>query len=158
MGTKIFKSVWLVLFFLITSSVINAQTGLSTFDNDDRRTKKSKDEPDSSLVDFSTYLFFNSLFDGNEFNYRRALRESRKNPVTISLGSSSIPSTELLKIFKKAANKADDSDAFRRILYKKNKNLENLLTDSEVEQVYSTFRGVTFNGYLAELRLALGEE
>ncbi|MEM6892213.1 MAG: hypothetical protein AAF554_00895 [Bacteroidota bacterium] len=112
-------------------------------------------KPYETLEDYTTYLLINSMVTGDNFKYRRALNESRKNPIIISIEGTTIQSTELLKFFKKAARKADDLEAFRKILSKENGNLENNLSYGQIKQLYTSFRSTTINGYFDELRLAL---
>ncbi|MEO1031198.1 MAG: hypothetical protein AAFX55_07320 [Bacteroidota bacterium] len=110
-----------------------------------------------TLEDFTAYLLVNSLVEHKKFNYRRLLRASRQNPKMIVIDASlTISSTDLLKVFKKVAKKADELAVFKSVLFSKIPLLEATVSDYQLDRIYTSFRASTFNGYLDEVRLALG--
>ncbi|MBP2831083.1 hypothetical protein J8281_02685 [Aquimarina sp. U1-2] len=92
-----------------------------------------------------------SIIDDGEFNYRNALRASRKNKKLYYDKGVINSETQMLKTLKRAARKSDDFQAFNHFLKKENLPLLNGLTISEQLEVYERFRASTFQGYLDQL-------
>tara|TARA_R110002012_G_scaffold295173_2_gene491597 strand:- start:379 stop:849 length:471 start_codon:yes stop_codon:yes gene_type:complete len=144
----------IIMAFLLISSNIYAQYYAYAEPNEIKANMVSRVQPNVQLEAYTTYLLISSMVEDVRFKYRKALRESKENPRVITIGTMSISSTELLKAFKKAARKADNSEEFTSVLFRKNRFLESHLTNGQIEELYISFRGTTFNGLLDELRLS----
>ncbi|WP_299519210.1 hypothetical protein [Winogradskyella sp.] len=157
METKYYTFKNLILILLLISLNSHSQNHQEPYQHKALQTKDVRSE--ETLEDFTTYLFMNSLIVNEKFIYRKLLKESRQNPKTILIDTSfTMSSTALLKVFKKATNKSDGMDAFKSILFEKIPSLKSAVTDHQLEQIYASFRASTFNGYLDEVRLALGTD
>ena len=141
-----------ILLFTVTSASSQDYAYVST--NEIKAIRSNRVNSNETLEAFTTYLLINSMTRGENFNYRQALRETRKNPTVISMGETNISSTELLKVFKRSARKTENSKAFKKLLHKKHGDLVKNLTEDQIDEIYTSFRSTTFNGLLDELHLA----
>jgi len=153
METILYKSNTLTLLIsLFTSLVTTAQDFAYSSQVDMTSGEKNRIESSERSEDFTTFLFLNALVSTNHFNYRRTLKQAKQNPITISIGVSTIQSPKLLKVLKEAARKSNNVETFTAILSKKQLDLANNVTDGQIRYIYTSFRSSTFNGLLDELR------
>lgn len=89
-----------------------------------------------------------SIAADKNFNYRSELRESKYNHTLFYFKDTTLSKARVLRHFKKAARRSDNSIQFKNYFLKRQLHFINTLDRRTLSGVYDTMRSNTLNGYL----------
>jgi len=103
------------------------------------------------MVESSAQLFeelSKAIAFDEEFDYRKELKASRTEQTVFYFTDTTLSKTELLRHFKQAARRSDNSTQFKTYFLKKHLYYINNLDGKTISGIYDTMRSKTLNGYL----------
>jgi|GEM_PF-5963874 len=107
----------------------------------------------ASFHQISSFIF--EIESEENFKYRAFLKEAKYSKKTYHISQERYTKRELVKLFRKAAIKADDGKEFRLLLTAENFNIANELSQEDMQSIFHLFRKDSLEKYLDDLSYGL---
>lgn len=113
-------------------------------------------EVNTSNYDSKLFLAFaEDIAFEEDIDYRKRLRASKIANETFRFSHGTYSETEILKYFKRAANRSKNEKEFTQYFLDRDLNFINSLDHTTINEIYQSMRPQTFNGKLDEMKESL---